>query len=477
MALRSSRLTAVLVPAASVMLAFASVRCVGSDPASNGAVEPAEAAAADSPSGMDGSNVPTTDGNPPVSPEAGLGTLDGVMTLSLGRTHTCALLADQSVSCWGNNDSGQLGVLPGVTGASATPLHVDLLGKKAKTIASGGKHTCVITTDSTVLCWGSNDKGQLGRSTFNPINAVEAVTLPVALTKPALLAAGGSFSCIGNFDGLYLGAPGEESHSVYCFGENLTRQLATDTNNGLPVSMPTRIEFMPANPPLTHFALALGEDFSCGGLHASPNGSSIFKALQCWGNNAQGQAGAASGTTVVTRAQNSPVYQGGPVVQLVRLAAGKAHGCAVVDLQGTGKQLLCWGNNTKGQTGDPVTGARPLTAVIGLDASGITSLAAGGEATCVVADGKVKCAGANDLGQLGRGTVGAAPNATFADVGGLTGPTAVAVGGSHACAIVPGAAGKPTAKCWGANDFGQLGTGAAGASAQSTPVTVVASKP
>lgn len=185
-----------------------------------------------------------------------------------------------------------------------------------------------------MLCWGSNDKGQLGRSTFNPINAVEAVTLPGTLTQPALLAAGGSFSCIGNFDGLFLGAAGEESHSVYCFGENLTRQLAIDTNNGLPVSTPTRIEFMPANQSLTYFALALGEDFSCGGVHGSPNGSSIFKALECWGNN------------------------------------------------------------TKGQTGDPTTGVRPLTVVTGLDASGITSLAAGGEATCYVADGKVKCAGA-----------------------------------------------------------------------------------
>ena len=319
--------------------------------------------------------------------KAGLGTLDGALALALGRTHSCAILADQTVSCWGNNDSGQLGVLPGVTGASGIPLKVDLLGKKAKTIASGGKHTCVITSDAAVLCWGNNDKGQLGRSTFNPINAVEAVTLPAALTKPALLAAGGSFSCLGNFDGLYLGAPGEESHSVYCFGENLTRQLATEISSGLPIPTPTRIEFEPGSQPLTHFSLALGEDFSCGGMHISPNGASIFKALTCWGNNGLGQAGAPAATTVVNRVSTSPMYAGSPVVQLVRVAAGKAHGCAVVDLNGAGKQLICWGNNTKGQTGEATTGARPLTPIPALDASGITSLAAGGEVTCYVADG------------------------------------------------------------------------------------------
>ena len=475
MASRRSRSLAALLPVASALLALGSLRCVGDDPTiESPGVDPSEASLGDSPARTDGPS-PGSDGSTPV--EGGLGTLDGALALALGRAHSCAILADQSVSCWGNNDSGQLGVLPGVTGASGVPLKVDLLGKKAKSLASGGKHTCVITTDSAVLCWGNNDKGQLGRSTFNPINAVEAVTLPAALTKPALLAAGGSFTCLGNYDGLFLGAPGEESHSVYCFGENLSRQLATEVNNGLPIPTPNRVEFPPGNTPLTHFSLALGDDFSCGGLHVSPNGSSIFKALSCWGNNGQLQAGGPAATTVVTKV-GSPKFNDALVAQLLRVAAGKAHACAVTDLGGgAGKQLICWGNNTKGQTGEATTGARPLTALPAFDASGITSLAAGGEVTCYVADGKVKCAGANDNGQLGRGTTSADVNATFTAVAGLTGPTAVAVGGSHACAIVPGNAGKTRVMCWGANDLGQLGTGAAESTPRSTPASVVANKP
>lgn len=475
MAARRSPSLVALLPIASGLLALGSLRCVGDDPA----VTPTDpgsndASLEDSPGRADGP-VGDEDGALPV--EAGLGTLDGAIALALGRTHSCAILADQSVRCWGNNDSGQLGRLPGVIGASGTPLQVDLLGKKAKSIASGAKHTCVLTTDATVLCWGSNDKGQLGRSTFSPINAVEPVTLPASIPKPALLAAGGSFSCIGNDEGLFLGAPGEQTHAVHCFGENLTRQLATDLNNGLPVTTPTRIEFMPASPALSHFALALGEDFSCAGLHGSPNGSSIFKALSCWGNNALGQAGAPTTTAVVTRAQASPIYNGKAVFQLLRMAAGRAHGCAVVDLEVVGKQLLCWGNNTKGQTGEATLGARPLTPVAAFDASGITALAAGGEVTCYIDEGVSKCAGANDKGQLGRGATNTDVNATFMPVTGLTGPTAIAVGGSHACAIVPGTAGKTGVKCWGANDLGQLGNGAAEAAPRATPASVVASKP
>ena len=68
-------------------------------------------------------------------------------------------------------------------------------------------------------------------------------------------------------------------------------------------------------------------------------------------------------------------------------------------------------------------------------------------------------------------------NATFTAVIGLTGPTSVAVGGTHACAIVPGNAGKTAVKCWGANDLRQLGTGAAESTPRSMPASVVAGKP
>ena len=219
--------------------------------------------------------------------------------------------------------------------------------------------------------------------------------------------------------------------------------------------------------------LELGEDFTCTGVHISPNASSIFRAAQCWGNNGEGQV-AGQGVTVPT-ASSAPQRGGQPIVQLLGLAAGKAHACAFIDDVGgmpSGKKVLCWGQNSKGQTGEATTGVRPPTAVAGLDGSQVTAIAAGGEVTCAIAAGQVQCAGADDQGQLGRGAVDPAGSATFAAVAAVAGPTALAVGGSHACAIVQSGS-RRQVRCWGANALGQLGRGASGA-AEATAADVVA---
>ena len=87
-----------------------------------------------------------------------------------GENHNCVLLDDDSVKCWGYNDQGQLGL-------GKTDLHIgqgnkdmgDNLppvnlggGRKAKAIAAGLGHTCVIVDADSVMCWGVNTNGQLG---------------------------------------------------------------------------------------------------------------------------------------------------------------------------------------------------------------------------------------------------------------------------------------------------------------------------
>jgi alpha-tubulin suppressor-like RCC1 family protein len=102
-----------------------------------------------------------------------------VIDLGAGRTavdiktgwyHTCALLDDSTVKCWGNNANGQLG--QGDTayrGDNANEMGDNLLaidlgaGRTATAIATGLNHTCALLDDSTVKCWGYNSNGQLGQ--------------------------------------------------------------------------------------------------------------------------------------------------------------------------------------------------------------------------------------------------------------------------------------------------------------------------
>ncbi|HIF46549.1 MAG TPA: hypothetical protein EYQ73_07170, partial [Candidatus Poseidoniales archaeon] len=86
-------------------------------------------------------------------------------TLSSGNGHTCAILDNGSVSCWGYNSDGQLG--DGTTTDRHSPTQTLSLGtgRTAVAISSGGYHTCAILDDGTVSCWGNNGAGQLGDGT------------------------------------------------------------------------------------------------------------------------------------------------------------------------------------------------------------------------------------------------------------------------------------------------------------------------
>jgi alpha-tubulin suppressor-like RCC1 family protein len=84
----------------------------------------------------------------------------GVASVAAGGTHTCALMLDGRVKCWGENLSGQLG--DGTQRDSLAPMDVVGLNGNVTAVAAGGGHTCAITEYGTVQCWGWNDAGQLG---------------------------------------------------------------------------------------------------------------------------------------------------------------------------------------------------------------------------------------------------------------------------------------------------------------------------
>lgn len=112
-------------------------------------------------------------------------------TLALGTSHSCALLNDGSVKCWGSNLEGQLGRAGGER-RNVDGLDPVELGQPALDIVAGGRHTCAILADGQVKCWGNNQTGTLGQGDDDNRNL--PVVVPLA-DRVAALTAGGAHTC------------------------------------------------------------------------------------------------------------------------------------------------------------------------------------------------------------------------------------------------------------------------------------------
>ena len=124
-------------------------------------------------------NGSRTDSDSPVEVS---GLTKGVTALAVGSTddylptHTCALTSAGGVKCWGPNGDGQLG--NDSTTDSSRPVEVSGLTSGIIAIAVGGSHTCAITKERGLKCWGDNSNGQLGNgSSTNSPTPVDVVGL------------------------------------------------------------------------------------------------------------------------------------------------------------------------------------------------------------------------------------------------------------------------------------------------------------
>ena len=350
--------------------------------------------------------------------------LDTAVAISSGSYyHSCAVLADGQVQCWGNNSNGQLG--DGTTTNSSLPVTVNGIST-ATAVAAGAIHTCALLSSGVVKCWGHNGYGELGNGSTTDWASPASVS---GISNAVAISARSYFSCALLSDG-----------TVKCWGNNANGQLGdgTTTNSSTPVTV---------SGITTATAIAAGNlEHTCALLADG--------TVQCWGDNSQGQLG--DGSTV---SSTVPVSVSGITTATTIAGGGAFHTCALL----ADGQVQCWGGNDFGQLGDGTTTDAHMPVIVS-GISNATSIALGTYHSCAqLGDNEVRCWGQNSYGQLGNGITSL--SVTPLTVSGIT-TAAVAVGSFHICALP----GDGSVKCWGSNYYGQLGDGSQTNS--SSPVTV-----
>jgi alpha-tubulin suppressor-like RCC1 family protein len=345
-----------------------------------------------------------------------------VLQLEGGQYHMCAVLEDASLYCWGRLD--WMGV--GESEGAWTPAKIEGLEDVAE-VRSGFEFLCALKNDGTVWCVGTGSQGQLGDG--NSSNSTTPVQVS-GVNNAVRIATGYAHACALLSDG-----------TVQCWGH--ARGLGIDTVSNSPVAV--KVEGL-SN--IIDIAAVKGETW--GGQSATCALHTSGQAF-CWGENRDGALGTddKDNSFVPVASTNVP--------GATHIYGGGQHFCVLAETS----EIHCWGANHDGQLGDGTRETR-LTAVRVQGLSGtIMTLALGDGFSCALSEaGDVSCWGNNGAAQLGRGY----RNVLRSDPGNPLVPEAVVELGGVS---VLGTGSKTTCAyngatyCWGANDYGSLGNGAA----------------
>ncbi|TNF26796.1 MAG: hypothetical protein EP329_20615 [Deltaproteobacteria bacterium] len=275
--------------------------------------------------------------------------------------------------------------------------------------------TCAVRADGTLWCWGFNNNGQVGDGT---------TTTRIAPTQVGVdadwgaVAVGGLHSCAIKQDG-----------TAWCWGDNLRGQLGdgTTVDRGAPVQVGSDADWA---------ALSAGDSTTCG-LRTD-------QSVWCWGLGTSGQLG----DGLLTNSSVPVQVAGG--ASWAALSVGAAHVCALR----TDGTAWCWGSNGNNRLGSGLVGNQGTpVAVSAVGTESWASITAGGTHSCgVQSDGSLWCWGDNGLGQLGIGTLTAAPLPTLVDAGPASWST-VGAGAAHTCALTDAG----VRWCWGASTYSEIG--------------------
>ena len=327
--------------------------------------------------------------------------LQGVERLEAGESHTCALLDDKTVRCWGDAAGGQLGAgdfsQDECEGRPCSRQPVAVIGLQSTVdLSLGALHSCAADGAGELSCWGSQVLG-VETAGLSTCDGTFCATEPVAVRVPGpvvQVVSGFVHSCA-------LLDQGE----VWCWGVNVLGSIGvsspwTVTGTGVrvrsEVKLPARVE-LPL--PAVRLLVAPGGFYSCALLQ---DGS-----LRCWGDDSYGQLGAGGSSepcvdigSTELRCSTTPLASG-PEQPVALAVLGERHACAATE----NGSLYCWGYAANGQLGTEFERLQqcPNGALCSPDPllveveSRPLDLALGTRFTCVLqSDGRVLCWGWGD---------------------------------------------------------------------------------
>jgi len=231
-----------------------------------------------------------------VLPSIDLGTGRTATAIAAGYSHSCALLDNASVKCWGFNNLGQLGIdnntnMGDNSGEMAVLPSIDLgTGHTATAIAAGEYHSCALLDNASVKCWGYNNYGQLGIDSTTTMGRSPNVNYHMAALPSIDLGTGRTATAIAVVSSHNCALL--DNATVKCWGYNGFGQLGIDntTRMGDGSGEMAVLPSIDLGTGRTATAIAAGFYHSCALLDNA--------SVKCWGYNGFGQLGIDNTTTM-----------------------------------------------------------------------------------------------------------------------------------------------------------------------------------
>ncbi|NJK30949.1 MAG: hypothetical protein HC927_00295 [Deltaproteobacteria bacterium] len=366
-----------------------------------------------------------------------------VVDIDSGRSHTCVVFEGGQLECWGGNYHGQLGYGDLVAqleliGDDETPADVGFVdvGGCVDEVSVHRATTCAILRDGGVKCWGYNDFGVLGLGHTETMGDDETPASIEALRFPADVV-----EVVGDETICALLENGE----IYCWGYDVCGNLGHGSA-GSPPEDQRADQGDPVQQKSKARAIADGDFSRC--LIDDD------RELTCWGSKWPDNGHTEHYTCPAPPSKATPHHVEGPVLDV---AVGTDHACA---LDAT-HHLYCWGDNDFGELGYAHDEYMTFPGIPAVETGGeVIAIEAGRRTSCAVyVDGRARCWGMGYEGQLGQANIEhigddeTPADVPFIDIGEPI--QKLALGDDFVCALTV----SGQVRCWGHNEYGQLGLG------------------